>query len=520
MSVTRRIAFGAGASWFGRGVTIVLGLLILPVLFRHLPKEELGVWLLLGQSWVAMGILDLGVSVTLTRRIALAKGKSGPDPDAPLTPESLRDIADLVASGRRIYYVMAGGVFLVSWIAGFFYLRNLHLHNLSHATVWIAWTILCASQALNLLAVVWDCLLLGVGYVGWDALVASFISAMTLAAQIIAVLLGGRLIALASIATAGALSSRFITRWLARRRRPELFRLRGRWNREVLRGLPHTAFRAWLTALGTALVFNSDQFFIAASRGAENIPAFRAAYILVHNITVLAVTFGLASSVFVSHYWQAGDLAAVRRLVERNARLGLLIMLCACAFLLTVAQGLFELWLGPGNFIGYRILAVFLAYETFEAHSYIISTSSRATDDEAFGFSSLAAGLLKIGLAFALLNRFGLLGLALATMLALLLTNHWYAVYRGLKRLQLPLFRYGKDVVVPSLLWALAALLLANAASRLLNDFPAVLRIIGAAGATGAVFFSAFACFVLTQQERKSLKDRFSALVLRLLPAR
>ena len=70
MSITRRIAFGAAASWFSRGVSILLGLVLLPVLFRHLPKEELGVWLLLGQSWAALGIFDLGFGVTLTRRIA------------------------------------------------------------------------------------------------------------------------------------------------------------------------------------------------------------------------------------------------------------------------------------------------------------------------------------------------------------------------------------------------------------------------------------------------------------------
>jgi hypothetical protein len=41
VSVTKRIAFGAADSWFSRGVTIVLGLVLMPVLFRHLPKEEL-----------------------------------------------------------------------------------------------------------------------------------------------------------------------------------------------------------------------------------------------------------------------------------------------------------------------------------------------------------------------------------------------------------------------------------------------------------------------------------------------
>src|SRR6266403_4267039 len=100
MSVSRRILFGAAATWFSRGLTILLGLVLLPVLFRHLPKEELGVWLLLGQSWAALGIFDLGFGVTLTRRIAFAKGKSGSEPNTPLMPETLAEIADLVATGR------------------------------------------------------------------------------------------------------------------------------------------------------------------------------------------------------------------------------------------------------------------------------------------------------------------------------------------------------------------------------------------------------------------------------------
>src|SRR5436189_5590348 len=119
MSVSRRILFGVAASWFSRGLTILLGMVLMPVLFRHLPKEELGVWLLLGQSWAAMGILDLGFGVTLTRRIALAKGKSGGDPNAALTDETQREIADLVYCGRRIYRIMAAGVFLVAWSLGF-----------------------------------------------------------------------------------------------------------------------------------------------------------------------------------------------------------------------------------------------------------------------------------------------------------------------------------------------------------------------------------------------------------------
>ena len=53
-------------SWFSRAVTIVLALVLMPVLFHHLAKEELGVWLMLAQTSALLLILDLGLSSVLT----------------------------------------------------------------------------------------------------------------------------------------------------------------------------------------------------------------------------------------------------------------------------------------------------------------------------------------------------------------------------------------------------------------------------------------------------------------------
>jgi O-antigen/teichoic acid export membrane protein len=430
----------------------LLGLVLLPVLFRHLPKEELGVWLLLGQSWAAMGILDLGIGFTLTRRIALAKGKSGGDPNAPLTPETLREIADLVEAGKRIYRVMAAGVFLVSWGLGFFYLRTLELHGLSQTTVWLAWTILCASQAIAVFAAVWTCLLQGVGYVGWDALIATFINAGTLLAQIIAVLCGGRLIALAIVATCGALAQRAITLWFSRVRRPELFSLQGRWNPDVLRGMPSLAFRAWLTAVGTILVQNTDGFFIASLKGAESIPAFRAAFLVVLNLHMLAGVFASSSVVFISHLWQAGQIGEVQRIVQRNLRIGLSIVLCGSAAVLSAGASLFNVWLGPSNYVGSTIVGLFVLFFVLDQQAFIVSTGSRATEDEAFAGWMMAGGLLKLGLAFVLTQRFGLIGLAASTLVSQLLTAHWFVLYRGFQRLQISFARYITEVFLPCLI--------------------------------------------------------------------
>src|ERR1035438_4189503 len=146
MSLAKQIAFGAVSGWISRSVSILMGLLLFPVLFRHLGREELGVWLLLGQSWAVLGILDLGLGVTLTRRIAFATGKGMADPRGRCNPEALREIADLVRTARVLYRILALGSFVVAFGIGFFSLRHLHLSFLAMPKVYLAWGILCLSQ--------------------------------------------------------------------------------------------------------------------------------------------------------------------------------------------------------------------------------------------------------------------------------------------------------------------------------------------------------------------------------------
>jgi O-antigen/teichoic acid export membrane protein len=48
MSASKRIAIAVTISWVSRAVSILSGLLLMPILFRFMGKEELGLWFLLG----------------------------------------------------------------------------------------------------------------------------------------------------------------------------------------------------------------------------------------------------------------------------------------------------------------------------------------------------------------------------------------------------------------------------------------------------------------------------------------
>jgi O-antigen/teichoic acid export membrane protein len=509
MSVTKRIVFGAAANGFSRAVTIALQLLLLPVLFHHLAREELGVWMLLAQTSALLLVLDFGLNFTLTRRIALAKGKSGSDPAAVLSGETLADIAVLVESGRRLYLGLAFTTFIFSTLSGFIYLQHLDLAHLSLPVVWLAWAILCLSQAFGVWGQTWNCLLNGVGYVGWDAVLGSAMDAITLVVQIIAVFCGGGLISLATIAAIGLFARRYLLFGFARRRRPELFRLRGTFDPVLVRSMVSPSLRAWATAIGSLAVLQTDQFFIASLNGAAQIPAYRAAYLVLYNLNCLAVVFAGASTVFVSHLWQAGELAQVHRIVVRNLRLGLGLMAAGGACILLLGPRLFDVWLGPANFVGYPILVVFFVLLFLEAQGYSITLASRATEDEAFAFWSLGSAALKILLAVVLGLRFGLIGIASSTLLAQLVTNHWYMVYRGLGRLRISLRSHLVNVLLP-----VSALFVLVAAAVWLPLYFGFFRtewqaVLGSAGVACALFAAFLWCFVLEPNHRERLFARW-----------
>ncbi len=449
MSVAGRIAFGAGAMWVQRFVTVCLALVLFPVLFRHMPDEELGLWFLLGQAAAFITLLDFGFTLTLTRRIALLEGRTPRRADGSREPDVQAELVDLYVTGRRVYRCLALAVLVLGGAAGWVFLHALPLETVAPEQALAAWAVLCVAYAVITETALFHCALNGAGHVGWDAIVATGTTAVTSLGQIAVVLLGGGLLALAAVTAAGAVVSRIALSMLLRRMEPELSGTGGRFRREVLDDMTGLAVRVWLTALGAFLILKTDQYFIAYFRTAADIPRYHAAFQLVMNCYLLAVAFAAASHVFVSQLWSAGDLPGIHRIVWRNVRLGLGLMVAGVAYLLVCGETVIELWLGEGEFIGWPVLATFCAMLTLEVQHVIMSQACRATRDEPFAPWALAAGVINLVLTWVLIERYGLWGVALATFIAQLVTNNWYAVYRTLRRLEMSVGSYARRAVLP-----------------------------------------------------------------------
>jgi O-antigen/teichoic acid export membrane protein len=455
VSATRKIIFAVGVVWFVRAVSILSNLFLLPVLARVMDREEVGTWMLLNSnSQVFLALLSFGVAPTLTRHIALAKGRSGAHPDVVLTSETQTHIADLVTTGRRVLHRLAIFTFFAALIIGTAFFSRIDFQRVSLTRTLLAWLVLCAGYAIGVWVSYLDCWMMGIGFVGWSGLIASGVALLTLCANIAAAVLGGGMLTLACIFVVAGLIQRAVLRYSLYRTVPNLFRIVGTWRREYARGLVRPSLYAWLYTLGGFLVLQTGAYFIVWFRGPQDVLPYNAAFSLVLNLQMLAVTFAITSNVFLSQAWQGGDYEGVRRHTIRFTQIGMIIMATGVGFVMTAGREFIQLWLGkPELFVGYGVLAMFCFMLTMEAQSVILITCSRATEDERYAVVGLTAGITTVILTWWLIGPLGLFGVALSTVIAQLLTSNWYCVYRPFVRLQINGYEYLRRVV---LLWAIA----------------------------------------------------------------
>ncbi len=498
----QQIARALAALWVSRVVAVALNLLLVPLLFRRLAPDELGVWLLMGQAGGLVVLLDFGVTNVLTRRIAIASGT----PDGAMPPA-----ADLVASAQPLYRAMALLVFAGMLLAGWWLIGGLGLDEAATLRTRLGWALLSAANAYALFRGLWAAAATGTGHVAAVSMLGTGVGVGVMALQGGALLLGGGVGTLAALALGGSLlQGAALLRWL-RYREPRLMASPGRSSRAALRGLLRASSRYWLTELGAIALLRTDQMFIAGFQQPSQIPAYFAAYSIVYNMALVSMAIAEAASVFVSRLWREHEPGAVHVLILRSLRIGLALMLCGAGVMAVIGDSVIAVWIGPGHFVGRPVLLAFCAMLTLFVQQSLLLGFSRATENEIYAPCFLAAGALNLGITWLLIGPLGLLGVALGTLIAQALTTSWFVPVSALRRLQISGRTYAAEVLRPALLLgactAGATLLAASGMTDPLGRMAAG----GAAGAAAALLGGWF--LVLDADMRRRIRHEATAAV-------
>jgi O-antigen/teichoic acid export membrane protein len=136
-------------------------------------------------------------------------------------------------------------------------------------------------------------------------------------------------------------------------------------------------------------------------------------------------------------------------------------------------QDVVRLWVGAENFAGKPLVFVFsltLIYLVFFSASSIVLTNH--LELKTLATIRFLEGLINLLLSIILVLRFGMIGVASATLIAGLVTSGWFVPYRACRLLHISFRRISRQVFVGAVLFAVAAVAAYPAQSALPGGDP------------------------------------------------
>lgn len=506
----KKILFGAGMAWLNKFTMILTNILVLPFYFRFLDHELLGIWFLLGQGANLAIMLDFGISPILQRKVAFARGEERNNRNTCPLANSKDEVAQILITARALYRRIIVVSFLIMWFGGWYFLKNIDVQKIEPSVLFLSWTVLCFGYATTIFSLLWSSALNGLGHVGWETLISWAANILMQIALVTGVFLGFELLYLAITTALFAVFSRFLVFLTLRRLEPRILSRKSDVDFSIIRGWAPFAFRYWVTSVAAFLLLKTDQAFIAYFLDPASIPQFQAALQVFTALTAIGLALSQASQPFISQSWALGNASDILTMTRRNLLLAIATVTCGASIMLNAGEEFFNIWLGPGQFVGQKLILIFAAITLLETQHMVLSSSSRATNYEGFAFVAIAAALINLILTFILVQDYGLVGIALGTMIAQITTNNWYVVYASIRRLKIPFKQYihwATLMVVIFTVTIAMSIAIKSIAQFRLSEFSYVLLQIS----VHAFLYALIVCFfVLSKDERKAISRRLA----------
>ena len=433
--MSKKIFEAVGISFALRLVNMSLGVLLTPLLFRIMGKEELTGWYIVVGNMSLLGLFDFGLIPTLHRRIALTYGKL-------TVAKTQRRIAYLnkrmrifFSTGKRLFEIRGWLTLVISMTAGFLYLQTLHLGADVKNEILLGWAVVSVSQGIQIRGSIWPAFLLTTGNAALETGVTIIISTIDLAFRFLVVFLGGGIVGLALVAGISIIARRVVCAYFVRRRLPDWFSAPEPFSRVLVASMTRPMVSAWLVGVGAFLLLRTDQYFIVGTQDPTLLPPYQGAYQIFASLSQFALITSGSAGVFLSHYWAAGQYELFRNTVAICLKVGMAILWFGVATLMAIGSSFFTLWLGPGNFVGYGLLAAFSITIIVDAQQTMLVSADRATEHEVYGKWLIACGIANVAITYVLNKYFGLIGIAISTSIALLLTSVWVSALNTQRRL-------------------------------------------------------------------------------------
>ncbi|MFL6213178.1 MAG: oligosaccharide flippase family protein [Blastocatellia bacterium] len=484
----------------GLGLEMVVGVVMLPFNIAHLGQSAYGLWVLAASITAYFSMLDLGYGVAQVKFAAQYRAR-----------RDHRGLNEIVST-LFFFFTLVG---LAAMGVGALLAFNLErLFNVTPDQADVGRKVLLiitAYVAVGFPFSVFGGIVNGFQRHFMNGSIAIATTIIVAVANLAVLLAGYGLVELVATTTSIRLLAYIGYRLNAYRAFPAL-KIRPRFIK-LARLREVTGFSAFILLIDIAnkINYSTDTIVIGAFMGTIAIAVWAVAQRLI--TTVQNMTSQLSGSLFpiIVDFATHDDGERLRRVFVQGTRITLAMVLPMSAGLVLLAEPLVQAWVGP-NFQG----SVPIIYVLAAAITVRVATSPAsmllkgAERHRLVAFVNLVMALTNLILSIVLVRWFGLIGVALGTLIPVVLGAGAVIFPAACRRVEMPVINALGEAVWPAL-WPVALMVLMLAATR--NLFGANLIYIALQCiAAGLVYALVFLLFAIRHDERQWYADKIRQL--------
>lgn len=409
----RRIARNVATRYLFVAVEMIVGLVTLPFNLKHLGAEAYGLWMLTAGVTVHFSLLDLGYGGSMTKFVAQYR--------AHRNTQALNEIASTV-------FMLFTTIGVISYLVVIGLAFNLeHIFRITAAQAetgkWIL-LIVGVNVTFNFAFAVYGGVCSGFQRFDINNLVAIASSPIVAAVNLAMLLLGFSVIPLVAATTAVRLATYFIYRRNAYkvfpplRVRPSLFR----WSR--LREV--TAFSIYASMIDWAnkLNYEFDELVIGIFLGSTPVAVWAVADRIISGTQRLTNQGNTVLFPFVVDSDVTNRQQRLQTVLLEGTRLSLATVTPIAAMLVVLAPTLIQAWVGPGAAAAAPVIQVLSFAVALRVGDATATTVLKGAGRVRFlAMANIVTGLVNLFLSAALVKRFGLVGVAVGTLVPIAATS-------------------------------------------------------------------------------------------------
>jgi O-antigen/teichoic acid export membrane protein len=483
---------GTLTSYVLLGVTIVLGIFLMPFTMRHLGQANYGLWMLAASMTAYFQLLDLGYGSGLVRQITQADARGD------------EDEMNVVLSTALVVYTILGVITLFATAALTILVvpRFPKLTAEQIRTAQLILAILGTRMAIGFPMGVFGAVNTARQKFALTASIAVVVAVIQGAVTFVVLSAGYGVVTLVAATTSVGIMSFIVYAAAARQTFPGMHLAPSRFSVRHVRDVTSFSLYLFLISIAYHLATNVDNLVIGAYVGTAAIAVYTVAVRLTEYQREFCGKFTGFLFPLVVRFHEKRDNNALRATMIDGTRIALALVVCVALGLVVFGRGLIHIWMGSGfeaTVVPLYVLA--LAGIVMVAQGPTGTILLGTGRHRLVAVASIAEITANAILSIALVGRFGLTGVAIGTAIPFTLINVFILMPAACRSVGLSIGAFAYETVIPTLI-ALAPAVALSLALRFGGEVTSVTMLTVQSVIVGLAYVIAFWALGLRAADR------------------